>query len=713
MDFISRSFRWVLVTIFLTGFSDITNAQNLAVVATKQQPDYFDTPTYEAARQGLMQALSYADLSVAAQSIAYTDNCEQDICWDTHQKQLLQTVADQNNGIATMIVFDLSYRQEKGAAATRGSIIINAKAIDVTTGYLYTLVDQTSPTFIEPAGCDPACRLTLINQNAQFVARDAGAALAQILKDSVVKTAFDIEIRNTTPQMATELEQSLMTIDNYSSGDLSLQSKMAIQQWFDSQSTLHYQLYSSYSGGRIQRHLQKLFEENEHVFDIQYDANVQQFVLSHQATSHTNIYLFAIIFFSVAVIVTGVVLTKTKGNKSFAIASVAIVVVIASTVGAFRSQQIANNKKTQQEMADNLRDSAFWVVTQQNGRLEDYDEYLQSCISCQFEQEASQKINQLQRENQARQEWVIRTVQRRLVELGYDNVPVDGVVDSRTQNAIRAFQQALSYEVTGIVDQLLIRQLNQAYKQRQQEENQVAQATQNRRLDAAEKLTYLGYMNSTPDFSEETFVEAINSFIRARGKAATSMFDDDTYELIIGEYQNQKDTELWRQTKQNGSLQAVQSYLEKFSNGQYTQEAKSLMAEAKQRLAFAEKLAKFKANALPNGILLSLNSQFLAYKDQISQVLFNCGLTVVPDGEFANRVYPKLIVNGTMERAQLDSEHIGKLNQQLRLTDTKGKTIASHTSQQSASSYVSEQGMLNQLFSNYGSDLAGSAICGS
>jgi peptidoglycan hydrolase-like protein with peptidoglycan-binding domain len=47
-------------------------------------------------------------------------------------------------------------------------------------------------------------------------------------------------------------------------------------------------------------------------------------------------------------------------------------------------------------------------------------------------------------------------LQQRLVELGYDPGPVDGLPGSRTTNALRQLQEDSGLEVTGTPDQMLV-----------------------------------------------------------------------------------------------------------------------------------------------------------------------------------------------------------------------------------------------------------------
>ncbi|MEZ5471337.1 MAG: peptidoglycan-binding domain-containing protein [Marinicella sp.] len=128
-----------------------------------------------------------------------------------------------------------------------------------------------------------------------------------------------------------------------------------------------------------------------------------------------------------------------------------------------------------------------WNTAQQTNTIQSYQAYLDQYPNGKNSNEANKQLTQLKAEPGN----LTAQVQKLLIKLDYQ-VPTNGQMDTRTTESIKAFEKSKGLIITGKADQVLLKNLQQAYN------DQDAKAWQ-QALKANSITAYQNYQSNYPD----------------------------------------------------------------------------------------------------------------------------------------------------------------------------------------------------------------------
>ncbi|MEC7764698.1 MAG: peptidoglycan-binding protein [Pseudomonadota bacterium] len=248
------------------------------------------------------------------------------------------------------------------------------------------------------------------------------------------------------------------------------------------------------------------------------------------------------------------------------------------------------------ERTEQSPDDAFWVVARTMDDEEGYSLYLEYFPEGLHNQEARAALRQLE-DNQVNQDEAAeaalnlnqaarRQVQRNLALLDHDPRGIDGIFGPATRAAIRSYQSANGYSVTGYLSRdMLTRMTAQADEraaqlEREAAERQARQEREDRRYwnqigQGQDEAGLRAYLDRYPDglFSEvaQDRLDDIEAANRAEAEA--------------------DERDFWDRVRNEDMPDSYRAYLDRYPNGLFVQEAQARLSQFSQNQQNQQEMA--------------------------------------------------------------------------------------------------------------------------
>ncbi len=263
-----------------------------------------------------------------------------------------------------------------------------------------------------------------------------------------------------------------------------------------------------------------------------------------------------------------------------------------------------------------LPEEGYWAAVQDLGTSEAVESYLRRYPRGAFKAEADALLSDIrerpQREAEAAEAALRldrntrRAIQRALVLLGYDTRGIDGIFGRGTRNGIRNWQGDNNLFASGYLDRPQLAMLNAQAEDRRAELEEEAQ--ERARLDAAREGTVWRRTERTDT------PEAYRSYLE---RYPDGLYVEDA-QRRLRQFERQARREaraeerlLWDEVRQNGSAESYRLYLERYPNGSFVGEAQAALAELEAQVDTA-RLTEIENQVLGNPVIRLLAERRLA-----------------------------------------------------------------------------------------------------
>lgn len=266
--------------------------------------------------------------------------------------------------------------------------------------------------------------------------------------------------------------------------------------------------------------------------------------------------------------------------------------------------------------ADALIEEGYWAAVQDLGTSEAVESYLRRYPRGAFKAEADALLSDIrerpQREAEAAEAALRldrntrRAIQRALVLLGYDTRGIDGIFGRGTRNGIRNWQGDNNLFASGYLDRPQLAMLNAQAEDRRAELEE--EAEERARLEAAREGTIWRRTEraDTP--------EAYRSYLE---RYPDGLYVEDA-QRRLRQFERQARREaraeerlFWDEVRQNGSAESYRLYLERYPNGSFVGEAQAALAELEAQVDTA-RLTEIENQVLGNPVIRLLAERRLA-----------------------------------------------------------------------------------------------------
>jgi peptidoglycan hydrolase-like protein with peptidoglycan-binding domain len=229
-------------------------------------------------------------------------------------------------------------------------------------------------------------------------------------------------------------------------------------------------------------------------------------------------------------------------------------------------------------------DEAFWIVAQTMETGEGYDLYLEFFPDGEHADDARAVLNRIEDDavNQVEAAEAAlglnraarRQVQRNLALLGHDPRGIDGIFGPATRSAIRSYQSANGYEVTGYLSREMLAEMTRAADARaaeleaEAERRQAEQERQDRRYwnelgQGRDEAALRAYLDRYPDGLFSDVATARLEEIEARKRRQAQAAERD----------------LWDDVRAEDRAESYRVYLDRYPDGLFAEEARARLAE--------------------------------------------------------------------------------------------------------------------------------------
>lgn len=677
------------VVVLFSAPSRANDNQYLAVVAKGQQQSVFTEESLESVRNSIVEKLIENGLKVDSELELNLRGCFNSVCTGESDKQIVFAASNEAQTLDAVVIFTVQLIQPPKNGASQYDVEIKGRIYDPGSG---RYIDQASTGRISLGqfpDCGVSCALAEVDASIDFLAAEFHQALYDPLAGAKPARIFQINIKGFSEIDSLAIESKLQSgLRLKNPADLSLIGRFDVKEWFDKWSFSRYELETSDDPYEVQELFRSTLEEADYTIEIGFETSSQTFELNASSTETGTFYFIVIVAFFLALFAISRSPLPPLPKTILALMTVAI--CLSLTV--FRYQQLENQEELITKNIEEFEDVRKWRFVKKQNDIESFEDYLAACAEkiCGHKLEAEESILKLQRAEVSRSKSLIRQVQRELNKIGYEDIPLDGVSDPRTRNAVEDFQRAVGLTITGKIDSSLLRSL-------QKSRTLTKTRSDYKSEDAVRKLADLGYLdlnnyqsNSNDLTKESLLADAVQRFQLEHDLALADSSIMAILQDLNQVHQDYLDDLFWAKTQQTVNIESLERYLASFPDGKHQTDAHKLLDQLRTKRDEQAAYKRYKQRLQVNGVRLELSGELNSIRQPLSELLSDCGYSVVDEHRFAKEFYPLMKATGIFDYQILDVEHTTKIEINFKLEPNDGVGNRPTKTSTYQSSYIDE-----------------------